>query len=92
MSAKRERDYIARHVQILKELTEIAKESDSGCFSVAKIATRVGMDHRTVRIHLKIMELDNVGVFVDPELKEFCTREGIITLARRLGLKEIADE
>jgi DNA-binding transcriptional ArsR family regulator len=92
MSDKHEYDYIAKHEQIIRELTEIAKESDSGCFSVAKIATRVGMDHRTVRIHLKIMELDNVGVFVDPELKEFCTREGIITLARRLGLKEIADE
>ncbi len=92
MSDKRECDYIARHEQIIRELTEMAKESDSGCFSVAKIAARVGMDHRTVRAHLKIIELDNVGVFVDPELKEFCTRDGIIMLARRLGLKEIADE
>ena len=92
MSAKRERDYIARHEQITKELTEMAKESDSGCFSVAKIAARLGMDHRTVRAHLKIIELDNVGVFLNPELKEFCTRDGIIMLAKRLGLIEIADE
>lgn len=92
MGDKRERDYIARHEQIIKELTEMAKESDSGCFSVAKIAARLGMDQRTVRAHLKIIEVDNVGVFVDPEQKEFCTREGITMLAKRLGMKEIADE
>lgn len=92
MSDKHQRDYIARHEKIIRELTEMTKESDSACFSVAKIAARLGMDQRTVRAHLKIIEVDNVGVFVDPEQKEFCTRKGIIMLAKKLGLRETADE
>ena len=91
MKDKRERDYVARHEQIVRELTEMARESDSGCFSVAKIASRLGMDQRTVRAHLKIIEVNNIGVFMDPEQKEFCTRDGIILLAKRLGLKEITN-
>ena len=65
---------------------EMAKECDCGWFSVPKIAAELGMDQRTVRAHLKIMEIDNIGSFVDPEEKEFCTKEGFILLANRLGL------
>ena len=71
---------------------EMAKDGDYACFSVSKIAAELGMDHRTVRAHLKILEIYNAGVFVDPEEKEFCTKEGITLLAKRLGLQEIADE
>ena len=91
MKHKRERDYIARHEQIVNELTEMARESDSACFSVAKIASRLGMDQRTVKGHLKIIEVNNIGVFMDPEEKKFCTREGVALLAKRLGLNEITD-
>jgi len=50
------------------------------------------MDQRTVRAHLKILEVDNAGVFVDPEEKEFCTREGITLLAKKLGLTKITEQ
>ena len=86
------REYISRHEQIRNKLIEMAQGSESGCFSVAKIAAELGMDQRTVRSHLKILEVNNAGVFVNDEKKEFCTREGIALLAKRLGLKEIADE
>ena len=86
------RDYVARHEQIRNKLIEMAQESEGECFLVSKIAAELGMDQRTVRAHLKILEVDNAGVFVDAEKKEFCTREGIALLAKRLGLKEIADE
>jgi DNA-binding transcriptional ArsR family regulator len=92
MGEKRERDYIARHEQIIKELAEMANGSESACFSVARIAARLGMDQRTVRAHLRIAEADRVGAFVDAEQKQFCTREGIIRLAKKLGLKGVADE
>jgi len=92
MDGRRGRDYIARHEQIRNKLMGMAQESECACFSVAKIAAELGMDQRTVRSHLKILEVDNAGVFVDAEGKEFCTREGIALLAKRLGLKEIADE
>ena len=92
MNDKRLRGYVARHEQIRKKLIEMAKESEGECFSVAKIASELGMDQRTVRAHLKILEVDNAGVFVDADEKEFCTREGIALLAKRLGMKGIAEE
>ena len=92
MRNKYERDYIAKHERIRNKLIEMAKESNCGCFPVPKIATELGMDQRTVRAHLKIIEIDNTGVFLDPEEKEFCTKDGLILLANRLGLKEIAAE
>ena len=92
MAGKHDRDYIAKHEQIRDKLMEMAKESDCGCFSVPKIAAELGMDQRTVRSHLKLIEVDNAGIFVDPEEKEFCTKDGVVLLAKRLGLKEIALE
>jgi len=92
MSSKHERDYITKHEQIRNKLVELVKEDGSGCFSVSKIAVELGMDQRTVRAHLKILEVDNAGVFVDPEEKEFCTREGITLLAKKLGLTKITEQ
>jgi len=89
MSGKHERDYITKHEQIRNKLMELVKEGGAGCFSVSKIAVELGMDQRTVRAHLKILEVDNAGVFVDLEEKEFCTREGITLLAKKLGLTKI---
>ena len=89
MSGKHERDYITKHEQIRNKLMEMVKEDGAGCFSVSKIAVELGMDQRTVRAHLKVLEVDNAGVFVDPEEKEFCTREGITLLAKKLGLTKI---
>ena len=87
-----DRDYVDRHEQIRNKLLQMAKECNCGCFAVPKIAVELRMDQRTVRAHLKIMEINNVGVFVDPNEKEFCTKEGVILLARKMGLKEIAAE
>ena len=92
MDNKRLRGYVARHEQIRKKLIEMAQKSEGECFSVAKIAAELGMDQRTVRAHLKILEVHNAGVFVDADEKEFCTREGIALLAKKLGMKGIAEE
>ena len=92
MHGKYERSYTGRHEQILNKIMEMIEESDHGCLEVSKIATALKMDQRTVRAHLRIVELDNAGVFADPEGKQFCTKEGVALLAKRLGLKEIADE
>ena len=92
MSGKRERDYIARHERIKDKLLELIEESETACFEVAKIASDLGMDQRTVRSHLRIMKVDSVGVFVDHDEKQFCTREGIAMLAKILKLNVKADE
>ena len=92
MAGKYERGYTARHEQIKNKLMEMASESGSGCLAVSKIAAKLGMDQRTVRAHLKILEVNHIGVFVNAEEKEFCTKEGIVLLAKRLGLQGIDDK
>ena len=84
---KGNRDYTVRHQRIVSKLMEMAQECNCGCFPVPKIATELGMDQRTVRAHLRIIEIDNGGVFLDPDEKQFCTREGLVLLANRLGLE-----
>jgi hypothetical protein len=51
-----------------------------------QLASHLGMDTRTVKSHLKIMEVDAVGVFMDPDEKQFCTKEGVALLANILKL------
>lgn len=87
MSSKRERDYIAKHQLIMDKLVELSSESERACFDVARLASRLGMDIRTVRAHLKIMEVDSVGIFMDAGEKQFCTKEGITMLSNMLSSK-----
>jgi hypothetical protein len=42
------------------------------------------MDPRTVRSHLRVMEVDMLGVFMDLSEKQFCTKEGVSLLANIL--------
>jgi len=84
--SKYEREYISKHELILNKLAQLTREGCGGCIPVARLASELGMDQRTVRAHLKILEVDRGGVFADADGKEFCTRDGIVLLARRLGL------
>jgi len=87
VKAEYEREYVTRHKKIRDRLAEAINDCDCGCVSVPKIASELGMDERTVRSHLRIMEMDNVGAFLDPDGKAFCTKDGIIQLAEGLGLE-----
>lgn len=89
MSSKVYRDYTTKHEKIVNKLMEMSADGDGGCFSISRLAVELGMDQRTVRAHLKIIEMDHGGIFTDPDEKQFCTKEGIILLAQRLGLGEI---
>ena len=91
MSGRYDREYITRHEQIRYKLMDMMRTSERGCFEVAKIATELGMDQRTVRAHLRIIEVDNAGVFMDPAEKQFCTKEGIMLLASRLESSDIGN-
>lgn len=92
MSSTHDREYIDKHELIMSKLLQKIEESGRGCISVQQIAVELGMDQRTVRSHLKIMEIHNAGVFVDPKEKEFCTKEGLVLLAKKIGLKEATFE
>ena len=88
MNSKFDRAYVERHQQIRDRLIQMVKESKRGCFHVSEIATALGMDHRTVRAHLKILEIDNAGIFLDHKEKEFCTKEGLALLVGKVRLRE----
>ena len=74
MRGSREQDYLAGHKRIRDRLLELAGEGEYACVDVSQLAYHLGMDIRTVKAHLKIMELDAIGVFVDPSEKQFCTK------------------
>ena len=59
-----------------------------GCVNVSQLASQLGMDIRTVRSHLEIMEADLLGVFMDQSKKQFCTKEGLSLLANILKLNQ----
>jgi len=92
MNSKREQDYIAKHQQIKNKLVELVKENEHACVDVSQLTSQLGMDIRTVRAHLKIMEVDTVGVFMDPSEKQFCTKEGIAMLSNMLKASEKTGE
>jgi predicted transcriptional regulator len=92
MNNKRERDYITKHRQIRQKLVELTRENKHACVNVSRLASQVGMDVRTVRSHLRVMEMDALGVFIDPGEKEFCTKEGVSLLAKTLKLNDKASE
>jgi len=88
MSKNSERDYISKHQQIREKLIDLSRENERACFDVARLAYQLGMDIRTVRAHLKVMEVDMVGCFMDSGEKQFCTKEGIALLANMLNLTD----
>jgi hypothetical protein len=92
MNNHSKRDYIAKHEKIRDKLLELSKASGYPCFSVARLASELKMDTRTVRAHLKIMELDAIGAFTDAEQKQFCTKEGISLLANTFKTYERSNE
>ena len=92
MGSRYNKDYVERHQKVVNKLIELVEKHDCACLQVSKLAAEVGMDQRTVRTHLKIIEMHHAGVFVDGEDREFCTREGVAALAKRLRLGEAADE
>jgi hypothetical protein len=88
ISIKRQRDYLDRHRKIRNILIDTVNRTGRGCVDIAQLASRLGMDVRTVRAHLEIMEVDSAGLFVDSTKKQFCTKEGIALLANTLKLGE----
>jgi predicted ArsR family transcriptional regulator len=86
MSSNYQRDYLARHKKIRDKMTDIVNRTGRGCVDVSQLASRLGMDKRTVRAHLEIMEADSAGVFMDSAKKQFCTKEGVSRLTNALKL------
>ena len=81
MSKQTKQNFITIHQKIKKTLFSMIEENSRACVNVAQLASSLGVDQRTVKSHLKIMEVDEVGIFIDHTEKQFCTKEGITFLA-----------
>jgi predicted ArsR family transcriptional regulator len=88
MISNRQRDYLAKHKRIRDKLLDTISSTGHGCVDVSQLAYQLGMDVRTVRAHLEIMEVDSAGIFVDSTKKQFCTKEGIALLANAVKLSD----
>jgi hypothetical protein len=88
MSNNSMRNYVSKHEKIKNKLIELSENREYACISVARLASELKMDARTVRAHLKIMEIDAIGTFMDDEQKQFCTQKGITHLVNSLKLRE----
>ena len=86
MSNNYQQDYLSRHKRIRDKLIDIVNSSGHGCVNVSELCYRLGMDIRTVKAHLEIMEVDSMGVFMDSAKKQFCTKKGVVLLANALKL------
>jgi hypothetical protein len=86
MISNRQQDYLAKHKRIRDKLLDTVNSTGRGCVDVSQLAYQLGMDVRTVRAHLEIMEVDSAGIFVDSTKKQFCTKEGIALLANAVKL------
>jgi len=85
--AKPNRNYVIKHERIVNKLKELVAHHEYACIPVSMLAKQLKTDERTVRAHLRIMQIHGLGVFNDPREKEFCTLEGILQLAGKVGLK-----
>ncbi|MFC1931545.1 hypothetical protein ACFLXJ_05035 [Chloroflexota bacterium] len=89
MSSNHRRGYLAKHKRVRDKLIEtVSGTTRRACVDVSQLARQLGMDVRTVRAHLEIMEVDSTGVFMDSTKKVFCTKEGVALLANVLKLSE----
>ena len=84
MGNKTKQNYITIHQQIKNKLVEMTERNKYACVDVTQLASLLGKDQRTTKSHLKIMEIDGVGVFLNPDEKQFCTREGLTIIANIL--------
>ena len=88
MNNSYKREYVVKHQKIRDKLIELSKTNDYSCFGVARLASELKMDLRTVRAHLEIMEIDAAGTFTDVEQKQFCTHNGVALFTDIIGSRE----
>ena len=74
------KNYVKRHDEIIRQLEEMTQVD--ACIQVNSLAREVKSDPRTVRKHLEIAELDELGKFVNQDKSVFCTQKAI---ARKFG-------
>ena len=71
------REWVKKH-RLIKEFLD---QCSSSSVRVSDVAKKLGMDQRTARAHLEVMEIDGFGAFTEENKTTFCRREAIKQLA-----------
>lgn len=75
MDIMTEKDFIKTHQKIISALKDIGTKD--ACTSINILARKVESDPRTVKKHLEIAEIDDIGRFADSDKKIFCLKNSI---------------
>lgn len=70
-----QQDFTKTHKKIISALKEIG--TNDACTSINTLARKVESDPRTVKKHLEIAEIDDIGRFADSDKKIFCLKNSI---------------
>jgi hypothetical protein len=70
-------EYLHTHRRIKNEIEEQMKNETRVCVNVNSLADKLGMDARTVKIHLDIMKIDDCGIYLDDKKTVFCPVVGV---------------
>ena len=69
------KDFTQTHQKIMAALKEM--ESKNACTSIKLLARNAKTDPRTVRKHLEIAEIDDIGRFTDENKTIFCIKRSL---------------
>lgn len=67
-------DFVNTHKRIMSALREIVEKNNNGVIKISTLANVANADTRTVRKHLEIGQIHNIGKFIDNDKTIFCVR------------------
>ena len=85
MSDVRVKEYLQTHKKIKNVVREKTLNEVYCCVKVDDVANKLGIDPKTAKIHLDLMEIDEFGSYLDEDHEMFCSTEGIERLRERFG-------
>jgi predicted ArsR family transcriptional regulator len=84
-------DYLKTHEKVKNIVKKKAFDDAYCCVKVDDVANELGIDSKTAKVHLDLMEIDEFGSYVDREQEVFCSMDGIERLRNRFK-KKLAQE
>lgn len=67
-------DFVNTHKRIMSALKEIVEKNNNGVVKIGILANIANTGTRTVRKHLEIVQIHNIGKFIDNDKTIFCVR------------------
>lgn len=67
-------DFVNTHKRIMSALKEMVEKNNNEVIKISILANIANADTRTVRKHLEIAQIHNIGKFIDNDKTIFCVR------------------